>query len=197
MLEKKAKSKKLDRIMKYLSYNGDGANPVEFSESEMEEWARYSFCHNKRKLGYTRKQVVDMLVRDYGPMALSTAYSVINETELVMGQVGVNPKEYMRVVLEEMILDGYRMAASTKNLTEMGKFIDRLTKLYPMEENKGGSVPADALERHVVYLTMNPEDVGMQRLELDDIKAFYTQMTKKAAPRLLDITPKEHDEDEQ
>lgn len=190
MLSKEVKSKDVDKIIKYVNYNGEGKNPIELTEKEMVKLARVNFAYDQRKKGYTRKQVVDMIQKEYD-VSIATAYLVVNETELIMGPVGISPKTFAKVLAEEWCLQGIRMAIASRDLANMDKFLGKYMKLHGLFDPETESISPDVLQRNTIYLTGNPEDVGRERIPLDEIKAFYEEKRKKPAPRTIDISPKD------
>jgi hypothetical protein len=194
MPETKKKPTDVDKLLKYINASEKAKEPFELDEREREKFAMMSFAHNQRKKGYPRKEVVDQLMTEYDLKYLNQAYTIIRESELVMGAVSSSSKDYARVLAEDWILKGIRMSLAGKDLRHFQLFVSRYMKLHGLEDLEAMSIPADALEkRHQVHLTMNPEDVGMKRLSKEDILQFIEEMKKTPRKRVIDVTPKTDD----
>lgn len=191
MSDKLPKTSDVEQLLKFIKQSGDSHSPLDLTEEQMVKWARISFCHNKRKIGYGRKQVVDMLMAEHGPMSLHTAYRIVAETEQVIGPTSVSTKDYAKVLAEEWILQGIRLSIASKDLRHMHQFVSKYMDLHGLKDGEALTIPPDALERHVTRLSMNPEDVGMKRMSIEEIRTFVESMTRTPAPKVLDITPKD------
>ncbi len=194
MLEEKKKPTDVDKLLKYINAGDKAQEPFELDEREREKFAMMSFAHNQRKKGYPRKDVVDQLMSEFDLKYLNQAYTIIRESELLMGSVSSSSKDYARVLAEDWILQGIRMSLAAKDLRHFQLFVSRYMKLHGLEDLEALSIPADALEkRHVTHLTMNPEDVGMKKLSKEEILQFVSEMTKTPKKRFIDVTPKQDD----
>lgn len=187
MPEKVLKEKTVDKIIKYVNQKGDSNMPIELDDSEREYLSKINFSYEQRKRGYTRKDVVNQLISEFS-VSLSTAYKIVRDTEIVIGPIGVSPKQFSRILAEEWCLKGIRMAMASKDLAAFDKFLGKYIKINGLDETEEASIPADALESKEIRLTLNPEDVGMKRIPISEIKEFFQKMTKEKAPKTIDIT---------
>lgn len=191
MPETQKKPTDVDKLLKYINASEKAKEPFELDEREREKFAMMSFAHNQRKKGYPRKEVVDQLMTEYELKYLNQAYTIIRESELVMGAVSSSSKDYARVLAEDWILQGIRMSLAGKDLRHFQLFVSRYMKLHGLEDLDGLKIPPDLLEkRHVTHLSMNPEDVGMKRLSKEEILQFMEEMKKTPRKRVIDVTPK-------
>jgi hypothetical protein len=192
MPETKKKPTDVDKLLKYINASEKAKEPFELDEREREKFAMMSFAHNQRKKGYPRKEVVDQLMTEYELKYLNQAYTIIRESELVMGAVSSSSKDYARVLAEDWILQGIRMSLAGKDLRHFQLFVSRYMKLHGLEDLEAMSIPADALEkRHNVNLFANPKDAGVTLMSKDEVLEALAELTKKPAPRVVHIPPEE------
>ena len=175
-----------DRIVQWIA-SKEGDTPVQLTPKQEEHWKRVSFADDMRRQGYATKDVVKQLQTKFG-VSQNTAYIIVRDTERVFGQLGVNKKDYMRVVVEDFILQGMRKALAKPDLKAVERFTAQLIKIHGLDIAEGETVPANVLERHVVYLVANPEDVGMTTYSKEEMEEFYKKLTGEEAPKTIDIT---------
>jgi len=185
MLDTIKKPRTVDRIVQWIGAK-EGDAPVELTPKQEEHWARISFADDQRRQGHATKDVVKSLMQKFG-VSQNTAYIVMRDTERVFGQLGTNKKDYMRVLVEDFILQGLRKALAKPDLKAVERFTAQLIKIHGLDIAEGQTVPANVLERHVVYLVVNPEDVGLKTYSKEEMDAFYKTLTGEEAPKTIDV----------
>jgi len=202
MLEKRQKVKDVDRIISWLQHDGEGKNPVELSPKEQDKWIRISFADDQLRKGFSIKQTVAMLQKQYKnpstdkPISLDTAYRIVRECQRIQGEIGIGAKPAAKTIAGEFVLSFLRRAVAAGDLRAEEKAVKMYMDLHKLGEAEAETVPKDALDQVKIYLVVNPEDVGLERYSKEEMDAFYEELTKDDAPRTVDITGHQNEQDE-
>lgn len=201
MLEKRKKVSEIDKIIQWFDHKGEGENPIKLSEKEEEKWVRISYADTLLRKGFSKKMTVAQLRDKYkNPetgkrISEDTAYRIVRATERVLGEIGIGAKEYAKVVTVEFILRNLRRAEAAGDIKGAQYAINQYMKVMGIGEEESQTIPKNALNRHVVYHVVNPEDVGMERISKQEMDEFYREMVAEEPKRTIDITHTEVNED--
>lgn len=94
-----------------------------------EKRLQYESANTYRVAGYSKEQVVALLMETNMATSRATAYTIVRDSEALFGDINKSNKDGLRHILTENFLAVYRKAWNNDDLKECNRALDSIAKI--------------------------------------------------------------------
>lgn len=155
--EDRTGQKDFDRIWRFLFLPN---SRIELTEHESKVHERWDFAWRMLIAMYTRKQLVNAIIKKYG-VSKRCAYDDVKFSMMLFGDGKEQNKAAKKLIAEEWIVRGIKKAWDEEDMDAYDKLISRYTKLNGLDEEHAEN-PLKDLKPNTIVIVSNMEQLQQE-----------------------------------
>lgn len=135
--------------------------------SEKLEYKRVQFesANSLRVQGYSKEQVVQILIETHQANSRATAYTIIRDAEDLFGDITKSNKDGLRHILTENFLAIYRKARKENDLKECNRALENVAKINGLYQEETTPIDWSKIIVPVPLFVSDPNVLKAQQTE--------------------------------